>query len=128
MKKRIKVHYNSPVILTFTAISLAALILNLITGGWSNRTLFSVYRASMLNPLTWLRLFTHVLGHVGYQHFIANMLMFLVVGPPMEETYGSKRLLLAILVTYMIEKPAARLMDRLRAKRQEKLTSSSPSA
>ena len=37
-------------------------------------------------------------------------------------------LLLAILVTYMIEKPAARLMDRLRAKRQEKLTSSSPSA
>ena len=37
-------------------------------------------------------------------------------------------LLLAVLVTYAIEKPAARLMDRLRAKRQEKLTSSSPSA
>ena len=37
-------------------------------------------------------------------------------------------LLLAILVTYAIEKPAARLMDRLRAKRQAELTSSSPSA
>ncbi len=99
MKKRIRVHYNSPVILTFTAISLAALILNLITGGRSNRILFSVYRASLLSPLTWLRLFTHVLGHSGYQHFIGNMLMFLVVGPPMEEKYGSKKLLLAILIT-----------------------------
>ena len=99
MKKRIKVHYNSPVILTFTAVSLAALILDLITGGWSNRTLFSVYRAPLLNPLTWLRLFTHVLGHSGYQHFIGNILLFLVVGPPMEEKYGSKRLLIAILIT-----------------------------
>ena len=99
MKKPPKLHYNSPVILTFTAVSLAALILNLVTGGLSNRILFSVYRSSMLSPLTWLRLFTHVLGHVGYQHFIANMLLFLVVGPPMEEKYGSKKLLLAILLT-----------------------------
>ena len=99
MKGKLRLQYNSPVILTFTAISLAALILNLITGGWSNRTLFSVYRASLLSPLTWLRLFTHVLGHSGYQHFIGNMLLFLVVGPPMEEKYGSKKLLIAILIT-----------------------------
>ena len=36
-------------------------------------------------------------------------------------------LALAILVTYAIEKPAARLLDRLRAKKQH-FTSSSPSA
>ena len=99
MKKGLKLQYNSPVILTFAGISLAALILSEITGGWSNRMLFSVYRAPLLSPLTWLRLFTHVLGHSGYQHFIGNMLMFLVVGPPMEEKYGSKKILIAILVT-----------------------------
>ena len=99
MKGRLRLRYNSPVILTFTAISLAALILNFLTRGWSNRTLFSVYRASLLSPLTWLRLFTHVLGHSGYQHFISNMLLFLVVGPPMEEKYGSRKLLIAILIT-----------------------------
>ena len=99
MKKLPKFQYNSPVILTFTALSLVALILNIATGGWSNRTLFSVYRASLLSPLTWLRLFTHTLGHSGYQHFIGNMLLFLVVGPPMEEKYGSKRILIAILIT-----------------------------
>ena len=99
MKGKRRLQYNSPVVLTFTAISLAALILGLITRGRSSRALFSVYRASLLSPLTWLRLFTHVLGHSGYQHFIGNMLLFLVVGPPMEEKYGSRRLLIAILVT-----------------------------
>ncbi len=102
MKGKFRLRYNSPVILTFTAISLAALILNFITRGWSNRTLFSVYRASLLSPLTWLRLFTHVLGHSGYQHFIGNMLLLLVVGPPMEEKYGARKLLIAILITAAI--------------------------
>ncbi len=99
MKGKFRLRYNSPVILTFTAISLAALILNFITRGWSNRTLFSVYRASLLSPLTWLRLFTHVLGHSGYQHFLGNLLLVLVVGPPMEEKYGARKLLIAILIT-----------------------------
>ena len=99
MKRKWKLQYNSPVVLSFTALSLLALLLNALTGGWSNRTLFSVYRASLLSPLTWLRLFTHVLGHSGYAHFIGNMLLFLVVGPPMEEKYGSRRLLIAILIT-----------------------------
>ncbi len=99
MKRKWKLQYNSPVVLSFAALSLLALILDALTGGWSNRTLFSVYRASLLSPLTWLRLFTHVLGHSGYAHFIGNMLLFLVVGPPMEEKYGSRRLLIAILIT-----------------------------
>ncbi len=99
MKRKWKLQYNSPVVLSFAALSLLALILDALTGGWSNRTLFSVYRASLLSPLTWLRLFTHVLGHSGYAHFICNMLLFLVVGPPMEEKYGSRRLLIAILIT-----------------------------
>ena len=98
-KRTLRLLYNSPVVLSFAALSLLALVLNAVTGGWSNRTLFSVYRASLLSPLTWLRLFTHVLGHSGAQHFFGNMLLFLVVGPPMEEKYGSRRLLLAILVT-----------------------------
>ena len=86
-------------ILTFFGVSLLALLLNAVTHGWSNRVLFSVYRSSPLSPLTWLRLFTHVLGHSGYQHFIGNMLLFLVAGPPMEEKYGSRRIIVAILVT-----------------------------
>ncbi len=97
-----KIQYNSPVILSFAGLSLAALILNYITGGASNRVLFSVYRSSLLNPLTYVRLVTHVLGHSGYQHYINNMLMILVIGPGLEEKYGSIPLLKAIVITAVV--------------------------
>ena len=99
MPQRNKIQFNAPVILSFAGLSLIALVLGYLTGGASNRALFSVYRSSLLNPLTYVRLVTHVLGHSGYEHYIGNMLMLLVIGPPMEEKYGSRALLRAILIT-----------------------------
>lgn len=96
-----KLHYNSPVILTFFFLSLAALVLGAATQGRSTRLLFSVYRAPV-TPLFFVRLFGHVLGHSGYAHFSGNMVLFLVVGPPMEEKYGSGPLLEGILLTALI--------------------------
>ena len=97
-----KLQYNSPVILTFALLSLLSLLLGMVTGGASTRMLFCVYRSSPLNPLTYLRLFTHVLGHAGWTHYISNMLLLLVVGPPLEEKYGSKPLLLGIALTALL--------------------------
>ena len=99
MKKIPKIQYNSPVVLTFSLLSLLALGLNQITGGQSNHALFSVYRAPLADPLTYLRLFLHVLGHSGIAHYMGNILMLLVAGPPLEEKYGSLDLLLSILIT-----------------------------
>lgn len=99
MKKLPKLQYNSPVILTFALLSFLALVLNTVTGGRSNHLLFSVYRASLAAPLTYLRLFLHVLGHSGLEHYMGNILMLLVIGPPLEEKYGSRDLLLSILIT-----------------------------
>ncbi len=96
-----KLHYNSPVILTFFFLSLAALILGEISQGWTTRNLFSVYR-SPITPLFFVRLFGHVLGHSGYAHFSGNMVLFLVMGPPMEEKYGSRALLAGILLTALV--------------------------
>lgn len=97
-----KVHMNSPVILGFFLLSLLSLILGAATGGRSTAALFSVYRASLLSPLTWLRFFGHVLGHSGLEHFMGNMLLLLVVGPPMEEKYGSTMLLAGIALTALV--------------------------
>ena len=102
MSQRKTIQFNSPVILSFAGLSLIALILSFVTGGASNRALFSVYRSSLLNPLTYVRLVTHVLGHSGYEHYISNMLMLLVIGPAMEEKYGSRSLLRAIVITAVI--------------------------
>lgn len=97
-----RIQFNAPVILSFTGLSLIALILGYITGGASNKALFSVYRSSPVNPLTYVRLVTYVLGHSGYEHYINNMLMILVIGPAMEEKYGSGPLLRAIVITAVI--------------------------
>ena len=64
--------------------------------------LFSVYRSSMTDPLFYVRLFGHVLGHGGWNHFINNMLLFLVIAPPLEERYGSRTLLSGILMTALV--------------------------
>ena len=98
----LRLQYNSPVILTFFLLSLGALFLGQWTGGWTTSHLFCVYRASLTAPLFYVRLFGHVLGHADWDHFMNNMLLLLVVGPPMEEKYGSRPLLGAILLTALI--------------------------
>lgn len=94
-----KIQYNSPVILTFVFISAAALLMGELTGGSTNQLLFSTYRASWVDPLTYLRLFTHILGHSGVTHFTGNMLMILVLGPMVEERYGSRNTFFLIAFT-----------------------------
>ena len=101
-EKRFKISFNSPVILGFTLICLAALILNTITGGLANRMIFSVYRSSMLNPLTYIRFIGHIFGHSGWQHFIGNIMLILVIGPLLEEKYGFRNILTVILSTALI--------------------------
>ncbi len=98
----LKLSYNAPVALTFAILSLIALILDGITNGWTTVNLFSVYRSSLSDPLTWVRFFGHVLGHSGYAHFIGNIVLILVLGPNLEDRFGSWNLLWAILVTAAI--------------------------
>ncbi|MBQ9826541.1 MAG: rhomboid family intramembrane serine protease [Firmicutes bacterium] len=97
-----KIKFNSPLILGFVFLSLAAMILNILTHGASNRLVFMTYRSSLADPLTYVRFFGHVLGHAGWQHYIGNMTYILLLGPMLEEKYGAKRLLGVIALTALI--------------------------
>ena len=98
-----KISYNAPVALTFALLSLLALVANHFTNGWANATLFSVYRCSLLaDPLGFFRFFGHVLGHSGYAHYIGNMVLILVLGPNLEDRFGSWNVLWAILFTALV--------------------------
>lgn len=97
-----KLTYNSPVILTFALVCVIVLIVNTLTGGASNMLLFITRRGSVANPLTWLRLFTHVFGHASWDHLASNMILFLVLGPMLEEKYGSKTILFVIAMTAVV--------------------------
>ena len=72
------------------------------TDGWSTMNLFCVYRSSWRDPLGYIRLFGHVLGHADFDHFLGNMLLLLVIGPPLEEKYGSRPLFWAICLTALV--------------------------
>jgi membrane associated rhomboid family serine protease len=93
--------YNAPVTLTFFLISFGVLILSWLTRGKSNY-LFSSEKASLLNPLTYIRFFTNILGHKDFGHFSNNFLKILLLGPMIEEKYGSIDLLIMILITAFI--------------------------
>lgn len=101
-KTILRISFNSPVVLSFTLICLAAYLLNCLTNGKSNLLLFEVYRSPLTNPLTYVRMFTHVLGHASWSHLINNMTLLLVIGPLLEEKYGSADLLIVTVTTAFV--------------------------
>lgn len=101
-KIKIKLSFNSPVILGFTVICFIVLIINQLTRGAGNNLLFSVYRSSLLNPFTYFRFIGHIFGHADWNHFIGNIMLILVVGPLLEEKYGSSNILFVILSTAIV--------------------------
>ena len=100
--KKIVIRFNAPVILTFALLSLLALLLGNWTNGAATHQYFSVYRSSLSDPLTYVRFFGHVLGHADYEHYMSNMLLILLVGPGLEEKYGSGTMVWTIALTALI--------------------------
>ena len=101
-QKRFKIVLNSPVVLTFTLICVIALIVGAITKGNSTRLIFSVYRSSLRSPMTYVRFFGHVFGHANLSHLAGNLMMILVIGPMLEERYGSGSMVVMILLTALV--------------------------
>ena len=99
MKIGVRIKFNSPVILVFVALCFGAMALNILTGGVLNDLLFITYHSSLKDPLTYVRFFTHVIGHADWTHLIGNMMYILLLGPLLEERYGGKKILLVILLT-----------------------------
>lgn len=52
--------------------------------------------------MTYLRLVTYVLGHANWSHFLGNISYILLLGPTLEDRYGSRNVMLTILVTAIV--------------------------
>lgn len=102
MKKKIRITYNSPSVLSFVLLGFVATLLGIITNNKSTALLFSVYRCSFKDPLAYIRLISHVFGHIGMEHFIGNTMYLLLLGPLLEEKYGSKTLIKVMFVTALV--------------------------
>ena len=96
------IQYNAPTTLNFALISFLVLVLHYATRGDSTTKLFCVYRSPLTDLLTYPRFFTHVLGHSSFAHYSGNITLMLVLGPTLEERYGSRTMLLSIIFTAFI--------------------------
>ncbi len=97
---RLRLRYNAPVTLTFALAAAALLGADQLTGGTLIGAWFTappyLERASVLS---WLRLFSHVLGHASWAHLVSNFSFILLIGPVLEEKFGSGLVLVMMLVT-----------------------------
>ena len=110
MKKKFRLTYNSPVILTFSIACFFIFIADkYIAGGKLISTLFTVPGNSKAEiPFNWangidyIRLFIHVFGHADWNSLLGNLAFILLLGPLMEERYGSLPVLLMMAVTAFV--------------------------
>ncbi len=100
-----KIRYNAPVSLTFAIIALVILAIDQLTGDGLVGFLFTAPArgaGTMLNPLTYLRILLHPFGHSGWTHYISNFAFILLLGPNLEEKYGSVSIIVMIIITALV--------------------------
>lgn len=97
-----KIEFNSPVIISYTVLAFIVLMFGYATGGASDTAVFSCYRTSLTDPMMYVRAITYVLGHSDINHYVNNFFMIALIGPMLEEKYGSKRLLEMMFVTALV--------------------------
>lgn len=102
IKRKFRITFNAPVVLSLIFICFIATLLGEITEGESTRLIFMTYHSSLLNPLTYIRFITHVFGHANWNHFIGNATYLLLLGPMLEEKYKSGTLIEIIIITALV--------------------------
>ena len=92
-----KIKYNSPIILTYTIISIGVLTLSFSSSAAGLFT--SPANLSFFDPLFYFRLISYAVGHAGWAHLVGNLMIILLIGPLLEEKYGSAKLLEMFFIT-----------------------------
>jgi len=100
-----KIRYNAPVVLSFAFCATLVVVLSQLLGREAILPIFSVpgkgsgFRIFSLDAF---RLISHVIGHDGWAHLLANFAFVLLIGPILEEKHGSLPLLIMMLITAVV--------------------------
>jgi membrane associated rhomboid family serine protease len=95
---RIRISYNAPVVLTFALLAVGVHILGAAVSQDIIRNWF-VAKPYLHDTGDYIGLVSHILGHQNWNHLLSNFMLILLLGPLLEERFGSTRLLAMILVT-----------------------------
>ncbi len=91
-----RITYNAKFTLTFCLVCVVLLNSNEL----NSNALNSYLSLTPYFKLTeFYRFFTYVICHANYEHLLGNLLFLIILGPILEEKYGSKALLIMALIT-----------------------------
>ncbi len=94
---KIRISYNAPVVLTFTLAAVIVFLLPKETiGHW-----FATH-GNLDGTSGYVTLVSHILGHASWEHLLGNFMLILLLGPILEERYGSLSLIVMILITALV--------------------------
>ncbi len=109
--KKFKVVYNAPFTLTFCLICTVILLLDqtILSKADIMNNIFSVPGNAKSKipfdikiPFNFARLFLHSMGHSGWNHLLGNFSFILLLGPLLEERYGSLSIAVMASVTAFV--------------------------
>jgi membrane associated rhomboid family serine protease len=100
-----RIKYNAPTVLSFSLLCALILFLsqtfipNLVEYWFMVPGRNNFQAGSFRN---WVTILTHAAGHAHWGHLISNLTLILLIGPMLEENYGSSTLLFMILITALV--------------------------
>jgi len=95
-----RISYNAPVILTFTFVAAGIRLLCDWMPG-----LLNLFIAPPVFDVPWIyypAFIIHILGHSNWEHYFGNFSLMLLIGPILEEKYGSKQMFYMIVLTALL--------------------------
>jgi membrane associated rhomboid family serine protease len=100
-----KLKYNAPAVLTFAIVSALVLLLSSTIARGLTLYWFVVPGRGGFRPgelRSWITLVSHVLGHADWNHLFSNFSFILLLGPILEESYGSVSLVVMMFLTALV--------------------------
>lgn len=108
--KNIRISYNAPVVLTFSLICIGVYFLNYMFWGDLENNQNSLMGNYFVLQGYWrwddwrnyVRVFSYTMGHASQAHILGNMSIFLLIAPIMEEKYGSRNILIMMVLAAVV--------------------------
>jgi GlpG protein len=94
-----KISNNAPVTLGFAFVSFVQILVASLTHGAGTSLFVSPHTFDFFSIQSWFASVLHVVGHANFEHFSGNILFIMLLGPMVEEKYGSTQLLFMIIGT-----------------------------
>ncbi len=100
-----RLKYNAPVSLSFALVCTFILVCDQYLVPGMVQGVFTAEGAltfKLDDFPAYIRLVTHAFGHANWDHLISNLTFILLLGPVLEEKYGSGRMALMMIMTTLI--------------------------